>query len=186
MLELNFNPFPDLETTRLELRRITINDIVDLFNLRSNNEVMLYIKRSVPITIDEIAILIQKMEDMINSNNGIVWGITLKGESRIIGSIGLHRIEKENFRAEVGYMLLPEFWHKGIMSEAIQVLLRFGFETINLHSIQANIDPRNTRSKNVLLKFNFEKEAYFKESFYSNGKFLDTEIYSLLKSKSIK
>jgi ribosomal-protein-alanine N-acetyltransferase len=77
-------------------------------------------------------------------------------------------------------MLLPQFWNKGLMSEAIKKVLDFGFNTMELHSIQANIDPNNMVSAAILKKFNFEREAYFKENFFFNGKFMDSEIYSLL------
>jgi len=186
MLSLNFHPFPQLETERLLLRRITNNDVEDMFVLRSNKEAMTYIGRPIPVVMDETARLIQKMEENIDSNTGIVWGITLKEEQRVIGSIGFHRIETENYRAEIGYMLLPEFWNKGIMSEAMKVIIQYGFEKMQLHSIQANINPENANSRKILLKFDFVKEAYFKESFYFDGKFFDSEIYSLLKNNSIR
>jgi ribosomal-protein-alanine N-acetyltransferase len=168
------------------LRRITNNDLEDMFVLRSNKEAMTYIGRPIPVVMDETARLIQKMEENIDSNTGIVWGVALKGESRVIGSIGYHRIEPENYRAEIGYMLLPEFWSKGIMSEALKEIIHYGFEMMNLHSIQANINPENANSRKILLKFDFVKEAYFKESFYFDGKFFDSEIYSLLKHIGIK
>jgi ribosomal-protein-alanine N-acetyltransferase len=180
MLDLNFQPFPNIQTERLNLRRITEDDLDDMFLLRSNLDAMKHISRPVSVSNSEVLALIQKVEAGINGNTGIVWGICLNQSNRVIGTIGFHRIEKENYRAEIGYMLLPEFWSNGIMSEAIKEVIKHGFNSMNLHSIEANIDPLNSRSKNILLKFGFKKEAYFKENLYFNGKFLDSEIYSLI------
>jgi ribosomal-protein-alanine N-acetyltransferase len=59
-------------------------------------------------------------------------------------------------------------------------MVRFGFNEINLHSIEANVNPANERSKKVLEKIGFKREAYFRENYLFNKKFLDSIIYSLL------
>ena len=183
MLELNFFPFPTFETERLTLRRVTMNDSQDVFNLRTNMDAMRYLDRPIPRTIAEAEDLIKRIEDGLENNTGIGWAISLKNLSHLIGTIGYHRIEKENSRAEIGYMLLPEYWKQGLMSEAIKVVLNYGFNTMKLHSIEGNINPDNAPSAAILKKFGFVKEAYFKEDFFFNGKFLDTEIYSLLNTQ---
>lgn len=180
MLEINFTPFPILETKRLLLRRIDEKDLHDLFQLRSLKEVMRYIDRPLAISITDAEILLEKMNQGLENNEGIAWAITIKDNPQLIGTISYHRIEKENYRAEIGYMLHPDFWKKGIASEAIKQVLDFGFNTMNLHSIEANINPENKASSGVLRKFNFIKEAHYKENYFYDGKFLDTEIYSLL------
>jgi len=186
MLNLNFNPFPQMQTERLHIRRLTAADTDNMFLLRSNKEAMKYIGRPIPTEKKEVEDLIKKINDNIQSNTGIVWGISLKNEPALIGTIGFHRIEIENYRAEVGYMLMPDYWHQGFMDEVLEEVLTFGFMQLNFHSIEAKIDPGNTKSRNILLKKGFIKEAYYKENFYFNGKFLDSEIYSLLKSNFIK
>ena len=67
------------------------------------------------------------------------------------------------------------------MKEAILAVLDFGFDTMHLHSIEANISPGNAASAGVLEATGFIKEAYFKEDFYYDGTFRDTVIYSKLK-----
>ena len=111
----------------------------------------------------------------------IQWAIALKTENKIVGTIGYHRIEKEHYRAEVGYMLHPDYWNTGLMTEALKVIIDFGFDEMNLHSIEGNINPNNAVSRKILEKFGFVKEAYFKENYFFNGKFFDSEVYSLLK-----
>ena len=178
MVQLNFDP-PVLKTGRLVLRKISVEDAEDIFILRTNEEAMKYINKPKLNTIEDAIELIDKMNEPVRIN----WGITLKNDSKIIGTIGYHRIEKDHYRAEIGYMLDPAYWNTGLMSEAIEKVINFGFNEMNLHSIEANINPGNMVSRKILQKFNFVKEAYFKENFFFEGNFLDSEVYSLLKGQ---
>ncbi len=96
------------------------------------------------------------------------------------GSIGLWRIEKENHRAEIGYMLESRLQGKGLMYEALQEVLEYGFRELKRHSIEAQIDPRNTASAALLKKGGFVQEAYFRENYYLRDQFADTAVYSIL------
>lgn len=66
------------------------------------------------------------------------------------------------------------------MQEALATVLDYGFSSMGLHSVVANVNPANEASKKILAKNNFVQEAYFKEDFFYDGQFLDTAIYSLL------
>ncbi|MDB5221553.1 MAG: ydaF 4 [Chitinophagaceae bacterium] len=177
MVQLNFDSFPVLETERLLLRKITMEDAEDIFLLRTNEEAMKYIKKPKLRSVNDAIELIKVM----NSPDRIQLGITLKNITRIIGIIGYHRIVNEHYRAEIGYMLNPQYWNTGLMSEAITKVIGFGFNEMKLHSIEAIIDPKNMASRKILEKFNFIKEAYFKENFFFEGEFFDSEVYSLVK-----
>ena len=89
--------------------------------------------------------------------------------------------KKEHRKIETGYWIFPEYRGLGIVPEAMTEVFKYGFNKMNLHSIEAVIDPGNTVSRKILQKFNFIKEGYFKENFYYEGKFYDSEVYSLLK-----
>ena len=184
MLLLNFKPYPQLETPRLLLRRVTRADAEALFELRSDIDIMRQLDKTPVRRMEEILELIDRMESDIEKTNGIGWGMCLKTNERIIGVIGFHRIEKEHHRAEVGYMLKPAFHRQGLMHEAMQVVLAYGWNEMNLHSVEANIKPDNAASKNLLLKNGFVTEAYFKENYFFEGKFLDSEILSLIRPKT--
>jgi len=182
MLEISLDPFPELETERLLLRQITHDDAAAIHFLRSSDEVMQYIE--IPrITSNEAAIAhIDRLDDFRKKNEGINWAITLKNDPNLIGIILFKSISKDHHRAEVGYMLHPEYWRKGIIHEAMKAVLDYGFNSLQLHSIEAMVNPDNIASIGVLEKNNFVREAYFKENYYFEGKFLDTAVYSLLKS----
>jgi len=180
MLEFNFHPFPVIETERLVLRRIINDDVNEVFELRSNAETMKYIPRPLVKNNEDALAHIAMIEEKIETNVGINWGITLRDNPKLLGIIGYYRMQPENYRAEIGYMLLPEFHGKGIIPEAVNVLIKYGFENLKLHSIEAVIDPENYASEIVLQKCGFVKEAHFKESEFYEGRFLDKVIYSLL------
>jgi ribosomal-protein-alanine N-acetyltransferase len=159
---------------------MTHDDAEDLFFLRSNNEVMRYIDRPIAKSISDVSAYIDGIDSQINKNQAINWGITIRGDNRLIGTICLWQFELENFRCEVGYLLHPGFYRKRIMTEATKAVIKYGFTTLKFHSVTANVNPQNEASKMLLKSLGFELEAYFRENYYYNGKFLDTEIYCLL------
>lgn len=173
--------FPILNTSRLRLDRIGESDLPRLFYLRNNPETMRYIDRPIAETLEEVAQLWRQMEEGINNKEALSWGLYLQNSAELIGFIGYWRAEKQHFRSELGYMIVPECEGKGLMSEALQAVLRYGFNTMNLNSVVADINPSNERSRSILLKHRFQKEAYFRENIYSEGRFLDSEIYTLLR-----
>ena len=99
----------------------------------------------------------------------------------MIGTISFWKTDPFHHRAEVGYLLMPEFWGQGIMDESLKRIIAYGWEEMKLHSIEANINPLNAASKNLLINNGFKVEGYFHESYHFDGKFLDAEILSLIK-----
>lgn len=181
MLLLNFSPFPSLSTERLLLRELTLADAPAVMHLRSNPEVMQHINRPLALTLADAEAWISIVLETLQKSDGITWCICLKEESSVyVGNIGLWRIEKENYRAEIGYMLEPSLHGKGLMYEAVEAVVDYGFREMKLHSIEGCLDPRNIASAKLLEKAGFVKEAHFKENYYLRGSFADTVVYSIL------
>lgn len=184
-MELNtqFYPLNTLHGKQIELKEISMDDAASLFELRSSEDVMKYIERPRTTHLQEAKDMIQKMDEYAITGNGFSWGIYLIETGGLIGTMGFYRIDKENLRGEVGYLLHPNFWGKGIMSEALQLALEYGFVTINFHSIIACIHPENEASRKILVRHHFQKEAYHRENTYFNNQFYDTEVFALLASE---
>jgi len=181
MLETNFSPFPEIRTERLLLRRFTEADAPVFFKLRTDERAMKYIDREPSKDVAEVDELIRKINTNIETGTAIAWCIDLADHPGVmIGTISFWRIIHENHRAETGYMLHPDHWGKGLIKEAISAVIRYGFDTLKLHSIEAHINPGNIASAAVLERMGFVREAYFKEDYYFRGEFKDTAIYSLL------
>lgn len=175
-----FKSYPEFETERLRFRKIDLNDANEIFLIRSNDEVMRFMDVPRHHSISDSEKLIQTAEDSYKNETGINWAIIEKHSNSFIGYIGFIRIFSEHCRAEIGYVLKPEYWGKGYMYETINCIVRFGFEEMQLHSIEANVNPLNERSHKVLQRVGFKREAYFRENYLFDGNFLDSVIYSLL------
>ncbi len=173
--------FPILQSQRLLLRESTMEDIAFYFELRSNKEGMKYIPRTLPTSEQDIIPFLENINELYKKEDAINWVICIKETGEPIGSIGFYRTEKESFRTEIGYMLLPKYYKKGYAHEAIQTVLEHGFKVMQFNSICAVIDPRNEASRKVLVKNNFVLEGNFKEDFFFEGVFYDSEYYGMLR-----
>jgi [ribosomal protein S5]-alanine N-acetyltransferase len=181
MLHFELSPFPLLRTPRLLLRRITAADAPALRELRSDEAVLRFIGKEPTATLQEAQALIERMDASLAKNEGIMWGLApLDDEARLVGTCGLWRLDPENHRGEVGYLLHPSCWGKGLMGEALTAVCRHGFEQLHLHSIEAHVDPANAASTRVLERAGFVREGLFRECVYFRGRFSDSAVYSLL------
>lgn len=180
MIVPDFTPFPELKTKRLLLRQITVKDVEEIFFLRSDPAILKYVDKAPAASREEAKDYIKRINTLIQGNESILWGITVTPEDPIIGTVCFWNVEKENDRAETGFVLHTSFQGKGIMKEALSAVLQYGFDIMKLHSVFANVNPLNESSINLLNSLGFQKEAYFKENYFYNGKFYDTAVYTML------
>jgi ribosomal-protein-alanine N-acetyltransferase len=115
-----------------------------------------------------------------------MWAITLNDENKVIGTICYWDLLKDHFRSQIGYELHPDYHRRGIMQEALTRVLDYGFNNMQLHSIEAHVAPDNEPSIKLLEKNRFVREAYFRENYFYNGKFLDTVVYSLVNDNELR
>lgn len=184
MLHLEFLPLRTIHTENLILRRVLPSDAEEILVLRSDPRIMNHIAKKKALTIEDALAFIQVLDERLENSEGITWGITLAGgDNKIIGTTGLWRIINDHHRAEIGYALHPDHWNKGINTEAMKAVIDYGFNTIKLHTIEANLDPNNIGSKRTLEKSGFVQEGYLKENYFFEGKYTDTLIYSIRNPK---
>lgn len=180
MIQVRFDSFPVIHTARFTLDQLTLADAPGLFSMRSNEGVMKYIDRKRPDNLAEIEALIQSANDQYENSEAIQWAVRPRGSNEMIGSVGFYRMNKPHYRCEIGYMLDVPYQGKGIMSEIVPSLIDFAFSKMKFHSIEAHFNVGNAASMALLRKFGFAQEAYHKENFFFNGKFLDTIVYGLV------
>lgn len=180
--EKKFIEFPQLESNRLIYREFRKSDSSDLFLIRSDDKVMNYMDSNKHQTIQDSKKMISGIKKSFDEKKGINWAIIEKSTNELIGYFGFWKLIKEHCRAEIGYALKPKFWGKGLMKETINKLIDFGFNELNLHSTEANVNPQNESSIQLLLKIGFKQEAYFRENYLFDNKFLDSMIFSLLET----
>ncbi len=179
MLSFDLFPFPFINTERLQLRAIQEIDLDDLYTLRTNASVLKYLNREKD-TIEKTTSILTQIINNVKNNDAITWAINIKGDTRLIGTIGLWQVDKFNHKAELGYMTLSDHWGKGYVSEALKPVMDYGFEHMRLHRIEAEVNPENAASIRVLEKHGFVREGYYKEDYYYNGEFLDSARYGII------
>lgn len=178
-----FTTFPTFTTDRLFLRQIQPDDAADLFATFSDESVMEFYGHLAHRSIDESAALIRQQHTWYAERAGIRWGITLKGEDRVIGSCGFFGFDEGFRRAVTGYELNRAFWHQGIMTEAMSAILTYAFSEPALNRVEAVVDDVNERSKGLLRKLGFTHEGTLRRRFFFRNRFLDEHYFGLLKEE---
>ena len=156
MIETIFNPFPELISQRLRLRALEADDQQEIFSLRSDHRVNRYLDREPAHTIQDAINFIDRINNGYEKNETFYWGICLKENPRLIGTICLYNISIKSSTAELGYELHPFYQGKGIMHEAINTILEFGFGTMKLKSIMAVPSKDNRNSIRLLERVGFK------------------------------
>jgi [ribosomal protein S5]-alanine N-acetyltransferase len=174
--------FPVLETNRLILRRIEEGDAHDIFKYLSDKEVMKHYGTEPFQTVDEAIRAISRYESLFTEKRGIRWGITSKGDNKVIGSCFFYDMVSEHYRTDLGFVLNKDFWGQGIAQEAVKAAIKYGFENLNINRIQAVIEPPNLASQKLVERLGFRREGLLRSYEYFCGKFDDLYMYSLLRS----
>jgi ribosomal-protein-alanine N-acetyltransferase len=182
-----FGEFPQLETDRLILREMTLDDVEFYFRHFNKDEIVegccFLGPKNLEAAKKELELYCIKP---FKENRGIRWGIIRKGSNELIGTCGYYDWNKTAHRAEIGYDLDPAYWGQGIMTETLHVVLKHGFEEMMLNRIQAIIDSKNVRSFRLVKRLGFKKEGVFRQRSYFNGQFRDDVCFSLLKKEWTK
>lgn len=172
--------FPNLETERLFLRQLTLEDTDFVFRHFSDPAVTQYLMDEPPVTeYAQAQEIIQfYLEPAGKTHNR--WGLVRKSDHKLIGTCGYHKWAKQYFRAEIGFDLGPGFWGHGYMTEALRAVIHHGFDGLGLHRIEALVYVGNDRSARLLQQLGFTSEGILRDYFYLDGKFYDHYLFALL------
>jgi len=172
--------FPDLETERLILRQLTLEDADFIFRHFSDSAVTQYLMDEPPVTEYAQAqeIIRFYLEPAGKTHNR--WGLVRKSDQQLIGTCGYHKWDKRYFRAEIGYDLSPGYWGQGYMAESLRAVLQNGFQRMGLNRIDALVYIENDRSVRLLQQLGFKLEGILRDYFYLDGKFYDHYLFALL------
>lgn len=178
-----FDTYPILKTKRLTLRQILPSDAEAIFAMRSNQVLNQFIARDSMSSEGDAAELVRKTNQTFDAKKGIGWAGLLREQNTIIGSCGFNQIDYANLRAELGGELATTFWGKNIALEAAQAAVAFGFNEMNLHSVEAKVSPINRGAIHLLESLGFKKEALYRDRIYYHGSFQDMAVYGVIKSE---
>lgn len=164
---------------QIQLRPWHIDDLNDLVSIANNPNIAQYMADvfPYPYTLEKGKVFIE----FANTNTTArIFAITINNKP--VGSIGLH-LQSDILRknAEIGYWLAEEYWGKGIAADAIQQIVKYGFENLDIVRIFARIYGTNIPSQKVIEKCQFKLEGNFEKTIFKNSKYLDELIYAIRK-----
>lgn len=169
-----------LETKRLIIRPISLNDKNEIFEYRSDAEIN-KCQGWIPKTIEDVETFIGKVAKHINVPKTWFQFVIIEIESqKIVGDLGIHFFDNDNRQVEIGCTLNKDFQHKGYATESIKRVIDYLFKELNKHRIITSIDPGNKNSIRLVERIGFRKEAHFVESLLINGKWGDDLIYAMI------
>ncbi|HLZ62622.1 MAG TPA: GNAT family N-acetyltransferase [Ktedonosporobacter sp.] len=182
-LSSHLQTFPLLETKRLVLRQLEQEDAKDIILFLADEETMRFYDPPFK-QFEQAEKSIARHQKRFADREAIRWGITLKGEGKVIGNCG-YSWDADNFCATLSYILAKPYWNKGIMTEALAAILQFGFDSCQLHRIEAQVALPNHASAQVLRKLGFQEEGLLRERLYVDNQFYDERMFSLLNKSSV-
>lgn len=169
-----------LESQRLLLREIIDSDADAIMTIRGDYEVTRHNIGAAYTDIGQAQALIAGIREDVAG--GVPrWGITLKPEITLIGMVGFNAWHRTDRRASIGFDLARAHWGKGIMHEALRLVIAFGFEVMLLNRFEADTSEHNAASQGLLRKLGFQNEGLLREQFYEDGRFHDLMLWGLLR-----
>jgi [ribosomal protein S5]-alanine N-acetyltransferase len=174
---------PAIETERLLLRKVTLDDAVDIFEYATDPEVPKYMPWEPHQSIKETYDYLERVMKLYREYHPGPWAIVHKRDAKMIGTCSYGSWAREDHCAEVGYVLNRHYWGQGYMAEAVRALVGFGFRELGLNRIQARCDVPNIGSARVMEKVGMRFEGVLRQQLFEKGSYRDIKIYSILKSE---
>ena len=169
-----------MNTNRLFFRNRT-KELIHKMLTYSTEEQMLFFGFS---TKEQLISKLKRIKEVLPKENVNfqIFDLIEKKNKIVIGSCGFHNWIKNHERSEIGYEIHKQYQNQGYMSEAIEKVINYGFQEMNLNRIEALIDPMNENSIRIITKYGFKQEGILRGHYKNKHEFEDSIMYSLLKS----
>ncbi|MBA3424377.1 MAG: GNAT family N-acetyltransferase [Rubrobacter sp.] len=181
--EGSFGELPRIETERLLLRKVTLDDAPDLLVNTSDPEIARYTTWEPYDSIEEARRFLGSVISNYERGEPANWGLELRESGRFIGMCGFMQDfwEPEYACASLGYAIGREHWGKGLTTEAVRAAIAFGFEHLTLNRIEARCVAENTASERVMQKAGMSYEGTLRDNVFRKGRYWDYKVYSILR-----
>ena len=174
--------FPLLDTARLHLREMVANDAPALFAIHGTRAAMRWFGTELMTNADEAAKLVEVFASWrALPNPGTRWGIGSRTDGQLIGTCGLFKWNRAWRSCTIGYELAQERQGQGLMHEALQTILPWGFEQMALNRIEAQVHVQNQPSLRLLENLGFRREGVLRQAGFWWGEHHDLVQLSLLR-----
>jgi [ribosomal protein S5]-alanine N-acetyltransferase len=176
-----FDTHPILETERLRLRQLTMSDVDDLHEYYSDPETAIYVPFTAFTSITKTEELIGRVTASFEQRESIMFGVERKSDGKIMGITDIYRLSLQNHRMELGWGLARTYWGFGYMTEAVREFIRFAFDEMGLHRIEAECQTDNIRSIKVAERCGMTFEATRVENEINKGRFVSNYVYAIVR-----
>ncbi len=156
----------------ISLRRLELSDAASLALHANDEDIGRFTTLPHPYTRSHAESFIELL-----STNGHEHEFGIEYDQSIVGMVGLVRFDHANHQAELGYWLGRDFRGKGIMKEAVNLILSYGYDDLKIHKIVAYIRPANTASWKLLESAGFMREGLLKDNRLIKGEYVDHYVY---------
>ncbi len=170
-----------LRSERLILRPLRAEDAPAVFATYSDPEVVRYWSGAPWTDLARAEEYIAGGMRDIADGSAMRLGVELAETGQWVGQVSLHNFDAQNRRCEIGYALMRDHWGHGYIAEALDAVLDFGFDKLDLHRVEADVDPRNDASRRAVERMGFKEEGLLRERWLVNGEVCDTVFYGLLR-----
>jgi len=177
-------PVPRIETERLLIRRLHMDDAPAMLAILSDAETVRYWGRPAMTELQQAEQYTRENLHWMEDGHCLYWAIEEKTSGQTIGTCTLFKLDSNNRRAEIGYLLNRAYWHHGLMSEALSSVINYAFSELQLHRLEADTDPENVASIHLLEKFGFQREGLFRDRWRVHGQWCDSLMLGLVHDSS--
>lgn len=177
----DFSHFPQIDTPRLILHQWQLEDADAMIQLFSSPEVLRFLNMEPIETQAEACEFIDWLNSTFTNQTGLQWAIALRDTRQVIGHCGSYNWERNSRHIDIGYHIMPDYWGQGYATETCDAMLRWHFEYLNLHRIQADCTEGNVASEQVLHKCGFTLEGIWRESSWEHGHFVNIKQFGILR-----
>jgi ribosomal-protein-alanine N-acetyltransferase len=157
--------FPLLETDRLFLRQIMLDDAEGMFKNFSDPEVAKWFFEHPLTNLEQVVPFIDAFKNEFEQKEGLTWAVVLKTNDLFVGTCGYGSVAV-GVKGDMGFDLAKNFWGQGLMTEALISTINYGFESLGLSKVEAHTYSSNTRAIGLLEKLGFGVEKVTDEDHY--------------------
>lgn len=176
-----FTRIPELETDRLVLRRLCRSDAADMFEYACREDVTTYLTWSPHPNVAYTGEYLSCIEKHYPAGDFYDWAVIERESGKMIGTCGFTRFHAEYDCAEIGYVLNPVYWGRGLATEAVGAVIRFGFQRLELNRIEAKFMQGNAASRRVMEKNGMVFEGMGRENMFVKGEFRNVGVCAILR-----
>lgn len=169
-----------LEGARLRLRLVERADLPDLLVVHGEDEVTRFLPYKTWREMADAEQWYERAMTRQDARTALQFVIVERAGQRVVGTCLLFNPVEESARAELGYVLGRRDWGRGLMGEALTLLLDLAYGPMELRRLEAEVDPRNDPSNRLLLRLGFTREGTLRRRWVTKGEEKDTHIYGLL------